>query len=188
MKSFGTAFNTAHIEEGSYIYGPGCRFVIWLQGCSLRCKGCWNVSMWDFEQRQLIEREILLQQILASGLDGVTILGGEPLQQPENLLWLMTQLNEHKVHCMLYTGYEPEEIRNNPQFQKIAELSDILIPGRYREEERDTFLKWRGSGNQKIICKKPEDADIAESNQVEVILEKDGSLCCLGYPDVDLIE
>lgn len=183
MQDFGTAFNIAHIEEGSYIYGPGCRYVVWVQGCSLHCKGCWNQKMWNFEPNQIIEREKLLKNILAEKYDGVTFLGGEPLQQPENLLWILRVLKGKGIHSMLYTGYELDEIKANPLFLEICKQADILIPGRYHDEERNIYLKWRGSENQKIIYQTGEEQIISESNDVEIVLDSDGSICYLGYPD-----
>jgi len=75
-------FNIAHIEPSSFIYGPGERFVIWVQGCTLGCQGCWNRTMLSKRPKQLIAREALLQKILdLDSIQGVTLLGGEPLQQ-----------------------------------------------------------------------------------------------------------
>lgn len=187
-KVYNTLFNIAHIEPASLIYGPGCRFVVWLQGCNLHCKGCWNESMWSFEPKILIEREELLNIILSKQVDGVTILGGEPLQQPTNLFWLMKQLKNSAVNIMLYTGYELEEISSNEVYKEICDLADILIPGRYHESERNIFLKWRGSSNQKIISKENVNINSDDGiNEVEIVIDEDGSICCLGYPDESLI-
>jgi len=53
----------AHIEEQSFIYGPGYRFVVWVQGCSIRCKGCWNQEMWSFEDNIILLVNELLVKI-----------------------------------------------------------------------------------------------------------------------------
>lgn len=184
VENYKTSFNIAHIEEESLIYGPGCRFVIWLQGCRLHCTGCWNKSMWSFDPNILLEREELLRNILLKAADGVTILGGEPLEQSDNLLWLLNQLKKSDIHIMLYTGYEMNEISSEKKYQEICNMADILIPGRYHENERDIYLKWRGSRNQKIISK--DDCVIKEedsTNEIEIIIDENGKLCCLGYPD-----
>ena len=68
--------NVAHLENQSFIYGPGSRFVIWVQGCSLRCKGCWNFRMWGFEKKQEYSISQLLKMIAAENVEGITILGG----------------------------------------------------------------------------------------------------------------
>ena len=145
--------------------------------------------MWSFDPNILLEREELLRNVLLKSADGVTILGGEPLEQPGNLLWLLNQLKKAGIHIMLYTGYEMDEISSNNIFQKICNMADILIPGRYHENERDIYLKWRGSRNQKIISKDNhvvEDDDL--NNEIEIIIDENGKLCCLGYPDDSIYE
>ncbi|MDW7776157.1 MAG: 4Fe-4S single cluster domain-containing protein [Methanosarcinales archaeon] len=186
MHDYGSCFNIAHIELSSEIYGPGKRFVIWLQGCSLACPGCWNKIMWNFTPRIIIQREVLLEEILANPeLEGVTFLGGEPLQQSENLYWLMLALNKKNISIMLYTGYEIEDICNTKIFSNICNLADILIAGRYREEERDLFLRWRGSRNQLLLIQTNRycDLEILDGiNEIEIKIDEFGSVTLLGYP------
>lgn len=191
MHDYGNCFNIAHIEIGSEIYGPGKRFVIWLQGCSLACTGCWNKTMWSFSPHILMERDEVLEQIISNPeIEGVTLLGGEPLQQSENLYWLMLALNKRNISMMLYTGYEQEEICNTETFSKICNLADILISGRYRDDERDLFLRWRGSRNQSLLIQTERytDLDIEDGlNEVEITIDEFGSVILLGYPiDLDL--
>ena len=176
---YGTQFNVAHIEENCLIYGPGSRTVIWFQGCSLHCKGCWNTEMQDFSPRNLIGREDLLSRLLHLN-KGVTLLGGEPLEQSDNLLWLISKLKNANVSVMLYTGHELDEISSNSTWSEICKMVDILIPGRYKEDQRDITLRWRGSKNQQIISNIPE--EIVEQNEVEIHIDEDGKITCLGYP------
>ena len=178
---YGDKFNIANIEFDCEIYGPGRRTVIWFQGCTLCCKGCWNESMHSVEPNELIGREDLLKTITDSKCDGVTFLGGEPLQQPENLLWLMRKLKTKKTNVVLYTGYEEDEISASDVFSEICRHADILISGRYVEKERNIFLKWRGSENQKVSFKNG-DRIAEECNEMEIRIAEDGSITCLGYP------
>lgn len=178
-----TQFNVAHIEEDCLIYGPGTRTVIWLQGCSIHCKGCWNIEMWDPSPRRLIERQDLLDYLIGTG-KSVTILGGEPLDQSENLLWLMKRLKKSGVNIMLYTGHEPEEIATSSVWTEICGLADILIPGRYKEEQRDITLRWRGSSNQPIISSIID--GIEDCNEVEIHIDEDGKIVCMGYPTEEM--
>jgi len=186
MHNYGSCFNIAHIEIGSEIYGPGKRFVIWLQGCSLACPGCWNRTMWSFSPHILMERDALLEKIVSNPeLEGVTLLGGEPLQQSENLYWLMLALNKNGISMMLYTGYEQEEICNTETFSKICNLADILISGRYQDDERDLFLRWRGSRNQSLLVQTERYADLKIEdglNEIEITIDEFGSVILLGYP------
>lgn len=182
---YGTKFNISRIEFDCETYGPGRRIVIWFQGCTLRCKGCWNESMWNNLPNLLAEREDVFKIITNSRCDGVTFLGGEPLQQPGNLLWLMQNLKAQGTNIMLYTGYEGDEISTSEVFSEICGHADILIAGRYIEEKRNIFLKWRGSENQKVLFKNGSQIT-EECNQIEIHIDEDGSITCLGYPSDDI--
>ena len=182
MDSYGTCINIANLNQESFIYGPGKRFAIWVQGCSIKCPECWNEEMHHFNPHNLIERGELLDQILRTqSIDGVTILGGEPLDQPDNLLWLLENLHDVGVHIMLYTGYEIDEIKSNILFSHICSFADILIPGRYQKDKRNIDLKWRGSSNQVIFSK--DELIFHESCDVEIYIENDGKMTYFGYPD-----
>ena len=128
--------NVASYLENCAIYGPGNRFVIWFQGCSLRCKGCWNTELWPFEDKLLLTTHELLEMIRETEVvEGVTFLGGEPLDQVESLLVLAKMLKQSGYSIMLYTGYGMDEISGTVK-EDIFNLSDIVVSGRYVEVER----------------------------------------------------
>lgn len=188
---YGEAFNIAHIEPCSHIYGPGLRFVIWVQGCSLGCPGCWNQNMWSSAPNRLIPRYDLLEWIIGQrGIKGVTLLGGEPLQQLEDTLWLLKEVKKTDLDTMVYTGYEMDEIKACPQKSSVLEHTDILVAGRYEENCRNIGLKWRGSENQKIRClsTRYESHLFDDQNEVEIYIESDGSMAVTGYPDENLLK
>lgn len=106
------------------------------------------------------------------------------MQQIDNLAWLVRELKRKGVHVMLYTGYELEEIEADPAKKELCQIVDILIPGRYREEVRDTNLLWRGSRNQPLIYLSGEN-DAIDANQVEITIDDKGAVTCLGYPSDD---
>lgn len=118
----------------------------------MHCKGCWNKDTWSFKPKVIWNVETLAQEILQykDKVKGVTILGGEPLDQYESVYSFVQKLCQERMTIMLYTGYEWEEIFEKG-FTPILEYVDVLIPGRFVQEERDIFLKWRGSKNQKIF-------------------------------------
>lgn len=189
-KDYGEYFNIAHIEPLSHIYGPGERFVVWFQGCELACKGCWNREMWSFKSNQLIHREQLLEDILhTTSINGVTFLGGEPLQQSNNLWWLLRQIRKHSnLTLFLFTGYEESELRRDNHFSKIHQLCDIAAVGRYQVDERNMNQQWVGSDNQIIIypSRSRELVKPKRINQVEIIVDSDESIRILGFPDEEL--
>lgn len=182
--------NIAHIEPYSFIYGPGCRTVIWTQGCSIQCKGCWNTHMWNFEPKTLLSVDELLSQILSykPDIDGITLLGGEPLDQYHEVLQLCQKTQENGLSVMLFTGYEMHEIYQK-NMQDILLCTDILITGRYDLTKRTLEHQWIGSTNQEIhfLTEKYRQYKIQNNNYVEITLTDTGALNILGFPDKNLL-
>jgi len=173
-----------HILPHARIYGPGSRFTIWLQGCTLGCKGCWNEQFWPEQGGECYDVDELVKQILDAEVEGITLLGGEPLQQADSVLELIERVKELNLTVFLYTGYSRKEF--NTTMQRCADQSDILIAGRYVESKRDTFLRWRGSSNQ--IIEFPtghySDANLLEVREVEMHISG-GNAQIYGYPTKD---
>lgn len=190
-KDYGEKFNIAHIEPLSHIYGPGQRYVVWFQGCSLACEGCWNREMWSFREKRLIHRDDLLKAIIqAPDINGVTFLGGEPLQQSSNLWWLIREIRERtNLTIFLFTGYEKEELIEKKQFSNINEFCDIVAIGRYLSNQRNINQQWIGSENQTVFY--PENSrEVVRPlpiNQVEISINSDETVNILGFPDEDLL-
>lgn len=177
-----------HRVARSEIYGPGIRSVIWVQGCTLACEGCWNTQFWSRAGGNEIEIDDLLNWVDSNqGINGVTILGGEPLQQAPSVLDLILELRNRGLHVFLYTGYSPEEF--DTTMQACFDSSDIVVSGRFKIEERDTSLRWRGSKNQIIhYPNSNEPVFLEELNEVEITITHDGKSSLLGYPDTELME
>ena len=178
----------AEIVESSRIYGPGSRTVLWLQGCSIQCEGCWNDELWSFSGGKKMSSDEIIQ-ILQNNTDGgLTLLGGEPLDQAPAVLELIEKCHKSGFDVMLYTGYELEELSKVQK--QCAEQSDIVIHGRYVDELRSENLLWRGSTNQKILIKNQKyfSIDLTEKRQMEIHLKEDGGMKVIGYPTPELLE
>jgi anaerobic ribonucleoside-triphosphate reductase activating protein len=178
--------NIAHIEEHSFIYGPGCRFVIWVQGCSIHCKGCWNKEMWSFKEKNTISVNELIVKIKNEQevIEGITLLGGEPLDQFEEILQLLSECQKVGLSTMVFTGYEMSEISNN-EMVGIFDRTDILITGRYVQSKRTLNHQWIGSTNQEIHFLTDRYSSFVQndSNYVEVSIDEIGNIIILGFPD-----
>lgn len=178
----------AEIVESSRIYGPGSRTVLWLQGCSIQCEGCWNDELWSFSGGKKMSSEEIIQ-ILQNNTDvGLTLLGGEPLDQAPAVLELIENCHTSGFDVMLYTGYELEELSKVQK--QCAEQSDIVIHGRYVEDLRSENLLWRGSTNQDILInsQKYHDLELEERRQMEIHIDELGQVKVIGYPPEALIE
>ena len=138
------------IVPRSYVDGPGCRSVAFLQGCTLACPGCQNKHIWPADGGTLVETDDLAETLLllAGESRAVTISGGEPFDQPAALLQLVSVLKSASAHIVVYTGYVLEAL--NP-FVDILRLIDILVDGPYQREIDDHLIAWRGSRNQRPL-------------------------------------
>ena len=176
-----------HISEHSTIYGPGTRFVIWLQGCTLACKGCWNKQYWPVKGGASYSVQELVEMInRTSHIEGITLLGGEPLQQSEPVSNLISKVKKIGKTVFLYTGYNVEEF--DEVMRSCFDNSDIVVTGRYEKELRNTNLRWRGSENQKIHFPTSHyNLDsLEERNEIEFVVNGDGTLEMYGYPSEEI--
>lgn len=139
------------IVRNSLVDGPGERTVIFLQGCTLHCKGCQNRALWPAEGGYQTTVEELVDTVELMGLKQVTITGGEPLNQAEAAIMLGLQLKNRGYHVILYTGYE---IQNLPVFGYhwvLPRAFDVIVDGPFIKELDHDKLTYRGSSNQRPI-------------------------------------
>lgn len=175
----------AQIIPNSSVYGPGNRFVLWLQGCSLHCEGCWNKSMWEFNAgTQQNTNDILHQVLTTPDIEGITLLGGEPLDQYEETLQLAKSIQEKGLSVMLFTGYEWSELADL-QMTEILDYTDILVTGRYIKNCRNTHLQWIGSDNQEIRFLTPryQNHQTQNANYTEIHFDAFGEITIVGFPN-----
>jgi anaerobic ribonucleoside-triphosphate reductase activating protein len=133
----------------SRVNGPGPRFVVWVQGCSRRCPGCFNPAAQSPGGGTSRAIRDIVAQIPLGAVRGITLSGGEPFEQREDLVRLLDAVRPLGLHTLVYTGYSYEELRNTAR--KALAGIDMLIDGPYRGEipRRNA---WAGSGNQRILC------------------------------------
>lgn len=174
---------TVYAIETSEIYGHGRRAVIWFSGCTLCCKGCINNYLWDKSAGKEYTVDELTEMVVKLGdISGVTLIGGEPLQQGKELLLFVKKITKHKLDIVLFTGYELQEL--NEWQKQVVNLSAIIICGRYIEDLRNTNLLLRGSSNQRIIVqdKKLSGYYSQECRQVEIEITEEADKF-LGFPE-----
>lgn len=152
MRDMPTCLNLAGFVPISFVNGPGARAVVWVQGCPIRCPGCFNPHTHSFQPRRLVTVKELAERILQlKEIEGVTYSGGEPFAQAEALAELSERLRKHGLSIMSYSGYTIEEIRksNDPAKLRLLSLLDILIDGPFVLAHKRHLL-WRGSANQRV--------------------------------------
>lgn len=139
--------------------GEGLRYSIYFAGCTHACKGCHNKESWCPDNGTLVTEEYLdkiISEINSNPLlDGITLSGGDPLYNPEEMLEIIKYLKEKTgMNIWLYTGYTIEELRKDNKRMAVLEYANTIVDGKFVQELYDPLLKFRGSSNQRIIRKK----------------------------------
>lgn len=131
--------------------GPGARVSLFVSGCRLHCKGCFNKESWDFNSGKpftLEVRDSILRALNDPYISGLSLLGGDPME-PEHedvLIDLCSLVPSNKtIYC--WTGRTLNQIKD----RKLLKYIDVLIDGPFVESKKDSSLLWRGSSNQRII-------------------------------------
>jgi len=173
----------AHTIPGTHAEGPGLRFGLWVQGCSLGCKGCCNPELLGASGGRERSVDGLLAEIgAAPGIEGVSILGGEPVQQPD-LAQLCAGIHRLGLTVMLYSGYRRAEIEAS--HPGLLSHVDLLVDGRFDGTRLDGKRRWIGSTNQVLHfltdAYPPQDPRFHAANEVEIRFGPDG-LVVNGWP------
>ncbi|XFO64023.1 hypothetical protein SPSIL_001120 [Sporomusa silvacetica DSM 10669] len=167
--------------------GPGRRAVLWVQGCSRNCPGCFNQDMQVFRENQVIAVLELVERILASeDIEGVTFSGGEPFAQAQALAELAEQLTAKGLNIVIFTGYTVAELTaaTDPAWQRLLAAADLLIAGPYKQElpAQDYLI---GSANQQLVfltekLKQHPDVVTSQGQTLEVIVDAAGNVTITG--------
>ena len=160
----------AGVVRESIVDGPGFRFVVFCQGCPHGCPGCHNPDTHNFEGGYDCDMDKIIGAVDANPLlDGVTFSGGEPFCQAGAFYKLGLELKKKNLNLMAYSGYTYEELisMNDESVNNLLSILDLLVDGRYVQEERDLTLLFRGSKNQRVI-----DMNLTRQNGCVTLAEK----------------
>jgi anaerobic ribonucleoside-triphosphate reductase activating protein len=133
--------------------GPGVRACVWVQGCSIRCPGCFNTHMWEAASGHEVEPVQLGRRLGAiPGIEGVTLLGGEPFDQAVAVAQLAWAVRDAGRSMMVFTGHRLEDLRTSREAGVAALLAatDLLVDGPYFAAMPDRRRPWVGSTNQRF--------------------------------------
>lgn len=134
----------------SIVDGPGIRFTIFFQGCSIGCKGCFNPQTHSFLKGKLYNIEKIKEIIYKNRhlKRGITLSGGNPLEQPQAVVEISRYAHSINLDVWCYTGFKYEQIARKETTLKHI---DVLVDGKFVEEKKNLLLKFRGSFNQRLI-------------------------------------
>ena len=149
------------ITAPDIVNGNGIRITLWVSGCTHKCKGCHNAWTWNYDQgKNFIENKDEILDKLSGWLsrdyiEGITISGGDPLDQDDVALSELLELlkwvrkNYENKTIWLYTGYEYEQL--NEKQKEVADYCDVIVDGPFIQEKRSFDCPFRGSSNQRIL-------------------------------------
>jgi anaerobic ribonucleoside-triphosphate reductase activating protein len=187
--------NKAHFPVT--VLGPGRRIGLWLQGCTIRCQGCVSQDTWPADPARAMPVLALIdwcKSISANRLDGITISGGEPFDQPRALAALLAGLAAWRTAAKLdfdilgYSGYPLQTLEK--RHGKLLARLDAVIPEPYRDG-RPLGGLWRGSDNQTLVPLSPRgeacyrhyvETPTADTEKRMQIAVENGKLWFIGIP------
>ena len=144
----------AKIRTEDIANGPGYRVSIYVQGCNHHCPECFNPETWDFQGGREFNNAVK-NKFLELGnnkkIVGFSILGGEPLQQGQDMLNLVKEIKERYPDktIWMWTGCVYEEL--TPEQFEIVKYVDVLIDGRFDAKLKSLRSRYKGSSNQRVI-------------------------------------
>ncbi|AXL20647.1 anaerobic ribonucleoside-triphosphate reductase activating protein [Megasphaera stantonii] len=162
------------IRQYDIANGPGIRATVFVTGCSRHCVNCFNEEYQDFNagsEWTAAETERLISYLQDDTNSGLTLLGGEPMENAEDLLELVQVVRRAvpEKSIWVYSGFLYEEILAQPARKALLEACDVLVDGPFVDALKDPGLYFRGSSNQRVI-------DVAKSREAgkAVLLWPDG--------------
>lgn len=152
------------IKDCDIANGIGVRITLFVSGCTNHCKNCFQPQTWDFDFGEPFTEETeekLLEMLKPDYINGLTLLGGEPME-PQNQRALVPFLKRVRKaypnkNIWCFTGFTYEVLKtdgSHPRCEvtdEMLSLIDVLVDGRYVDELKDLTLQFRGSSNQRLI-------------------------------------
>lgn len=148
----------ADYKSFNFVDGEGVRNSLYLSGCPFACEGCFNVAAQNFRYGKPYTKELEDQIIADTSHDyvqGITLLGGEPFLNTQVALSLVNRMKEEfgdDKDIWSWSGYTFEELLldSDDKLEMLNKI-DVLVDGRFMEDQKNLMLQFRGSSNQRII-------------------------------------
>ena len=173
-----------HRENASRANGPGQRAVIWTQGCTLACPGCFNPETHPAQTGLDVDVDELADWVLAqsAAIEGLTLSGGEPFQQPAALAALLAAVRRRSdLSILVFTGYTQKELTTIPSAALALANMDLLISGRYIASQRvATSLIGSANKTAHFLTNRYTIADLLTVPEAEIWINPDGSVTFSG--------
>ncbi|MBY0549279.1 MAG: radical SAM protein [Candidatus Obscuribacterales bacterium] len=182
-------FITLHSRiQNTVSNGPGQRYAIWVQGCTLACEGCFNADTHSLKGARFPIDELADDIIATPTIEGVTISGGEPFQQMPALAHLVAAIRKRSsLSILIFTGFTREELLCISGADEVLSQIDVLIAGRFRQDLR-VARGLVGSANKVIhfLSNRYTPGDLDSVPQSEIIIASDGTVTVTGINPLEL--
>jgi anaerobic ribonucleoside-triphosphate reductase activating protein len=181
--------NLAGFVKYSTANGPGKRAVVWVQGCPLRCDGCFNPGFQPFVHRTSVSPATLAGVITGiGGIEGVTFTGGEPFCQAGTLAEVGRIMQDAGLNVVTFSGFFYETLlgKNRKSWNSLLEVTDLLIAGPYRTALGSSH-PLLSSPNQEMVLLSGAFAGRVEGARpatfIEFIVRPGGEVIVTGFPE-----
>lgn len=173
--------------------GPGLRAALWVQGCDKRCPGCCNPQYLALHEREIVSAQDILRRLAHAqvefSIEGITMLGGEPLLQAQGLSVIAQGAQALGLSVMVFSGYTLQELSvlNLPGTQQLLAHTDVLVDGAYESKQPEKVRSWVGSKNQDfhyLSARYDQSVETAQGGRhsVEWRIKSDGTVRVNGWP------
>ncbi|WP_410770363.1 4Fe-4S single cluster domain-containing protein [Fontibacillus sp. BL9] len=172
------------VNRCSFVNGPGARAVVWVQGCSIGCPGCFNPQTHTARHpaANIADPVSLGEELGRLNVDGLTLSGGEPLEQPEAVSALIRSFRSiNSGTVLVFSGFSPERIFASEAARSVILLADAVLAGPYTEGP-DPYEIWN-SKRLILVTDRIEPHTLMPERRMEVSLQNDSILRLSGYPD-----
>ncbi|MEV7647405.1 4Fe-4S single cluster domain-containing protein [Arthrobacter sp. NPDC089319] len=181
--------------------GPGRRAALWLQGCSIRCPGCFNPHLWADRGADLVPTvELaaeLVAQAAAAGSQGLTLLGGEPFEQAAASTVVARAFRDAGLSVMTFTGYRHQDLQRwavgREDIAGLLAATDLLADGPYLQDRPELQRPWIGSTNQGLTALTGRYRHLledigAQRDRIEIRIAPDGTVGLNGWASDDQLD
>ncbi|MDT0223758.1 4Fe-4S single cluster domain-containing protein [Gordonia sp. AC31] len=187
------------VIDSTIAEGPGRRFAVWAQGCTIRCPGCFNPHLWGDRGGTAVGPAELAARAIASqnlGVEGVTLLGGEPFEQATDFATFAAEVAAQGLSVMVFSGYERDHL-DSPQApvgsRELLSHTDLLISGPFVADHPDHDRPWVGSTNQEFHFLTDRYRHMADElgvqpDRIEVRVAATGEVSINGWATTDQLE
>ena len=179
--------NLHRIVDVTLAEGPGARCAVWTQGCSVRCPGCFNPQTWTTRGGFSLPWPDLVSRVLAvSGIEGVTLLGGEPFDQAGPLGRFAAAVRSAGLSVMTFTGHVLEDLPPS----LLLDSTDLLVDGPFLMDRPEPSRPWVGSANQRFhfLTDRYDESIFTTPNRLELTITRDGAIELNGFATTEVLE